>query len=363
MIENRAIGELLQALQSGTRVTDELCAHDSAIGGLARRTFNYAVLAYALDAARQIGLLDCVAEHGWVDVDAFSAQPNVHTESSVIANLAGILACADVLSFNRGADRYHSGPEFAGVYRDRGYLFWLLRACGETVQRWPDLAKKGGTEAARLSRRGLATAQSSALIGQYHVDQDFYPLLRELTFSTVCDLGCGGAARLMRIVSETPGVQALGVDVNPQAVRMAQQAIAERGLSDWITIVQGDVTALDPAAGLGRNIDLLTMSFMGHDLWPRAQAADVFGGLRRVFPRCTRFLLADTVRGEAVPFDELPVFQIGFESVHALMRQYIPTESEWRALFVTTGWHLNRVVPLGVPNSVVFDLTPQASDR
>jgi hypothetical protein len=174
----------------------------------------------------------------------------------------------------------------------------------------------------------------------------------------ICDLGCGAAGRIIKIAEDILGIKGRGLEVNVRAVDLARKAVADHGLSDRIEIVQADVKNIAPGGRIGAGVDLLMMCFMGHDLWPEPDARRVFRGMRDHFPDCERFVMADTVRGDDTTWEGIPVFQLGFESVHAIMRQYIPTFEEWELLFKATGWRLNQLTRLDVPNSFVFDLSP-----
>ena len=79
-------------------------------------------------------------------------------------------------------------------------------------------------------------------------------VLNPQPWQTIYDLGCGDARILIAAVQRY-GCSAVGVEINPETVKIAKQKVAEAGLSDKIEIVQDDVTTyqrLDEA-------DLITM--------------------------------------------------------------------------------------------------------
>lgn len=332
----------------------------------ARRTvmncvFNNIVLGFAFNAARSLGVLDRVNNgEAEFNLPEFCAQAKPEPlDPNKVRQMLDILTLAGILQSGTEANTYVKGPEFDTAYRERGYLFWLIDGCGDTLSRWAQFSTVGQTEAAFRSRNGAATAVSSGLIGASYVDPIMYPLIGDSEFRHVCDLGCGGAARIIRLAGEFPGIRARGIEVNANAVQLARDAIKEKNLSHRLEVVQADVTSLEQSIHVGEGVDLLLMCFMGHDLWPREKALMVFRMLRRVFHQCDRFLLADTVRGEHDTWDSIPIFSpLGFESVHAITGQSIPTRQEWERLFQESGWQLNKTVPLGVANSFVFDLRP-----
>jgi SAM-dependent methyltransferase len=327
--------------------------------GLAARICNDFLLAQAIDAARELGILDFLASGGELDLPDYCSRPEIGAEQGVVGNLLDLLNTAGVVSPGSTRGRYTRGAEFDSLYRDRGFIYWTTKACGDTLSRWAELAKMGTSGEAFASRNGAATARSSAMIGAYHVDNILNPLILQSDFRTICDLGCGAATRLIHVAQQRRDITARGIEVNARSVEVARGAIAASGLTRRIEVIQADVKNLDGASGVGAGVDLLVMCFMGHDLWPWECVTKIFTGFRRVFPECQRFLLADTVRGNALAWDEIPVFQLPFESVHSIQRQTIPSVSDWERLFDATGWQIQQLVQLGVPNSVVFEIAPR----
>jgi hypothetical protein len=80
--------------------------------------------------------------------------------------------------------------------------------------------------------------------------------------------------------------------------------------------------------------------------------------LHESFPQAHTFLLADTYRSERITDPAAPIFTLGFEFTHALMRQYIPSIEEWRSFFDDSVWSLVAVHELEIPYSAIFQLGP-----
>ncbi|HMS54104.1 MAG TPA: class I SAM-dependent methyltransferase [Fimbriimonadaceae bacterium] len=325
--------------------------------GLMAKACNNAILGQVIEAARELGLFEALIENDQLQVDEFCSRSAPQLRAEVIEHIANLLTGVGVLS-SPALGTYMKGPKMEEVLRDLGYGAWLLRACRTLISDIGGYAVTGSHERAVYSRDGRATAESSAMIGVHHVDPIMYPFINEVPFRTVCDLGCGSAQRIRRLVRDAPGAQAIGVEINADAVQSARKGVSDVGLGNSIQIIEGDVTRMSTIQNHLRDVDLLLMCFMGHDLWPRERVEAVFRSFHVVFPKCRRFVFADTVRGERVPWDSMPNFQVGFELIHALQGQQIPDLQDWDQVFDATGWNVRKRRPLGVPNTYVFDLAP-----
>lgn len=63
----------------------------------------------------------------------------------------------------------------------------------------------------------------------------------------VAELGSGAGIPAIRMV-QASGCRVVGVEIDPEQVAASRRNIEAAGLSDRITIIQGDVTTFDPAA-------------------------------------------------------------------------------------------------------------------
>ncbi|HKC76771.1 MAG TPA: class I SAM-dependent methyltransferase [Gaiellaceae bacterium] len=101
------------------------------------------------------------------------------------------------------------------------------------------------------------------------------------------DIGCGTGTHTIELASR--GWEAVGVDNQPKAVRLArEQAAAEQSAA---TFRQADVTALD-AAGLPENVKLFLDIGCFHDLSPEGRRAMAEGVTALAAPGATVLLLA-----------------------------------------------------------------------
>lgn len=60
----------------------------------------------------------------------------------------------------------------------------------------------------------------------------------------VCDLGCGTALLALLLLTREKSLRVTGVELEPQAVRLAQKAVAKNDLAEQLDIRQGDLRAV-----------------------------------------------------------------------------------------------------------------------
>lgn len=68
---------------------------------------------------------------------------------------------------------------------------------------------------------------------------------------TVLEVGCGTARNLIAAAQRWPGVRFYGLDISEAMLTTARAKVAAAGLSDRITLVQGDAAGFDPQALFG----------------------------------------------------------------------------------------------------------------
>jgi SAM-dependent methyltransferase len=316
--------------------------------------YNHAVAASAISAAWEVGIFDALREAGSLDADAFAAKRGLDAGS--VRELFRALAAADVV--RREGGTVLPGPNYEEADRSKSLFHWMTRGCGELFSTLPDLIRTENRAGAFYRRDAAAISVACREINAEWWDPVFWPVVSELDFTCVADLGCGSGERLIKLTQGRPGVRGLGIDAADGAIEVATKAVAEAGLADRISITRGDATALEPRAEYA-GVDLLTSFMMGHDFWPRAEAVASLRRIREVFPDLKHFLLADATRTTTYADTDMPVFSMAFEFAHAVMGDYLPTLEEWGPVFEEAGWRLAGQHPISVPaESVMFHLVP-----
>ncbi|MHC5908351.1 methyltransferase domain-containing protein [Streptomyces sp. S6] len=320
-----------------------------------RQAFNGTVLASAVTAATELGLLDQLDEHRACALDAFARDHDLSFRA--LRLIADVLEGADAVATLPDGITLVPGPRFTDLWENKGYFVWLVKGYAPILAQADTLARTGrGQDAMRL-RDGGAIARSGRDYGHFHVDPVFDRVTAGLDFERAADLGCGSGRRVIRLAQRHPDKRFVGIDIDEDAVEVATKAVADAGLTDRVEIVHGDISRLEKDRHPG--VDLVFSFFLGHDLWPLEDCVASLGRLREAFPDVRRFLLSDTYRSELSNDAAAPVFSLGFEYTHALMDQYIPSPSEWEDVFARSPWRLHDRTELDIPHSCIFHLTPK----
>jgi SAM-dependent methyltransferase len=323
------------------------------------RLFNSALAACAISSAFEIGLLDELECKGVVHISSHCHNADLHVPT--VEGIFRALACFNIVELSSDQTSVTRGPIFSDVYREKGYFFWLIRGYGFLLQNLADLAsnanRPSGNDSSFVRRSLKHIALAGRDYGAQLVDPIFEKIINERPFSVACDLGCGTAERLIKIVESRPEAQGIGIDTNQDVIAVAENAVGAKSLDRRVMLMVGDIKDLAPLPEFGE-VDLLFSFFLGHDLWPREMCKRVLERLHTIFPRAQRFLFCDTYRSDVTPSPFIPTFTLGFELTHAVMGQYIPSETEWLSLFQEAGWTCFAKEEIDIPFSAIFDLRP-----
>lgn len=316
-------------------------------------TFNGAVAAAALSAAWDIGLLDELADRDAVDVPEFTARTRTHPEA--VRKILVALSSRRIVVVDAGPNLAQRGPGFDEAFRTKGFFYWLTRGCGELFTDLTALVTPDADRQMRRDSRAISVACRS--IARTFFDPPLRDLLHGVDFTTVADLGCGSGDRIVMLAEQRPGIRAIGVDIAQGALAVAREAIDEAKLQERITLTRDDVLNMSPRPEYA-NVDLVTCFLMGHDFWPRDNCVKTLQQLRETFPNLRNLILGDTCRSVGVEGPDLPMFTIGFETVHAVMDQYLPTLDEWYSVIDESGWRVADQRLIDLPAfSFIFQLT------
>ncbi|MEV6766569.1 class I SAM-dependent methyltransferase [Streptomyces sp. NPDC051105] len=326
--------------------------------GPAADLFSSYVAASALSAAHQLGLLDELSSKGETP---FRGRSDQQLDENVVRTIHRALHWAQVVEIKED-DLVVPGARFEEAYAARGYFYWLVKGCGELFSTAPDVAHEDQRSGDFYHRDMRAVAIGSRLIGEEEVEKLFDAVLADLDLGKVADLGCGSGQRLIRIAGNHTGVHGVGVDISGAAVQLAAESVGEAGLADRITVLKGDALALEPLPEFA-DVDTITCVFMGHDFWPYESCVRTLRGLRTAFPAAERLFICDVVRTTELPGPDTTIFTLGFEAIHALMGDYLPTYDQWQEAFTESGWNCTAVHPTTTPpNGYLFELVPATAE-
>ncbi|MFG1892308.1 class I SAM-dependent methyltransferase [Micromonospora sp. NPDC049051] len=319
-------------------------------------TFNGAVAAAALSAAWDIGLLEELAEKDALDVHRFAAGRDVHL--GAVRAILTALASREIVVLDPLRKTASRGPGFEDAFKNRGFFYWLTRGCGELFTDLTRLTLNSERADRGMNRDSRAISVACRSIARTFFDPPLRELLDGMSFTTVADLGCGSADRIIMLAQQWPSVRAVGIDVAQGALAVSKEAVADAQLGHRITLVEDDVLTMAPRPEY-RGVDLVTCFLMGHDFWPRENCINTLRRIRQVFPNVRNLVLGDTCRSTDVHGTDLPMFTLGFETVHAVMDQYLPTLEEWHSAIEESGWKRADERLIDLPAfSFIFRLTP-----
>jgi SAM-dependent methyltransferase len=322
----------------------------------AAQLFNSSIVAFALVAASETGLLDELHGNGAIEIRSYATERDLH-EPSVRAILDA-LACAGIVEITGGGHRATPGAPFPLLYETKGFFVWLLGGCGELLRSAGTIARNPARVGPFVHRDARVIGRSTADFGARFIDPRFDAAFGARRVRCIADFGCGSGDRLVRMVLARPDARGVGVDISEDAVELARERVAQDGLDDRVKIVRGDVRQLEQRPEF-EEVDFATCFLMGHDFWPREPCVAVLRRLRTTFPKLDALVLCDTYRSGLVPSADVPLLTLGFEYVHALMGKYVPTLAEWREAFSESGWKVRGEVDIPMPpHTKIFDLAP-----
>jgi phenylpyruvate C(3)-methyltransferase len=263
-------------------------------------------------------------------------------------------------------DLLKPGKLFPIIYKEKGLYEWLIKGYGHAWDHLIQLATSSNQKQSitqwkkslQRNEQAIATAGKDygAQLVDVHVNKLISKLLKKSDHKVLADLGCGSANRLLSFLTKFKHLKGIGIDISREVILENKKKIRTLKIDNKLQMIQADVTQLSHRKEF-TDVTILMSFFMGHDLWPYDQAKKIFKNIRVVFPNISYFLLCDTIKNDSA--DENTIFSWSFEITHTLMRQYIPTNGEWQALFEDTGWECKEIITTDLPLSYIYLLTPQ----
>lgn len=318
--------------------------------------FNGYVGSHVIFTLHQLGTLRRLAE----EADGLRRDDLARTAGVSQDRLGALLEATERLGYvaprGEGVALTPAGVE---MIRQLGFFTWGVGGYGELLRNLEPMAR-GEARFGRDVRRDEARVAAGA--GEVDVTlmrpiED--GLLAEVDFTSVADLGCGDATRLIRLCGGDDARTGLGIDISESACGLARKKVANAGLAERVTIVREDIQR---CFGVRRfpGVDLVASFLMMHDLLNAApdDGGSVVRSLRETFPDARYFLIADTT---AQPWSDLdgplPIFSLGFELLHSFMDVRIRPRSAYEDAFAAGGLTVERCVPFGAPSTWLYLLT------
>lgn len=250
------------------------------------------------------------------------------------------------------------------VCPDKGYLVWLVGGYGGPLRHLAELVTGAARYGHDYTRDGEWVAGGAALLGRADVVPYALDLLGSISFRHMLDIGCGNA-RFLLLACERFGSTGVGVDLSPEACRLAEAAVDAAGMRDRVQVALGDAADLWKIPRLAET-DLVVTFFLLHEILAGGRDALV-GYLRELaghLPTGARLLVAEVeppVRGEDGAVPEPQRFTPEFTYVHAIMSQTLYDAGQWELALTDGGFHVLETRRSGMPGGLVILCEKRAS--
>lgn len=111
----------------------------------------------------------------------------------------------------------------------------------------------------RFTRHVYDLSRKYYLLGRDRLIRDMKPANGE----TVCEVGCGTARNLIKMVQAYPAVRFYGLDASAEMLKTARISLSKHHIEDSIKLAQAYSQSFDPAAlfGLTKPLDKLVFSY------------------------------------------------------------------------------------------------------
>lgn len=292
------------------------------------------------------GLLGTLEERGLSEEDARRRDPD---EAALL--LASLRYLRDRALVQESSGRFTLTDFGREVCEDKGYIVWLVGGYGEPLRRLDALLAMGSRYGTDYVRDGRWVADGTTLMARKDVIPHTLRLLDKLEFDSVVDIGCGNA-RLLLTICQRAGARGVGVDINPEACALAEEAVREAGMTDRVQILCGNALDLDAIPGLAETQLVITFVLL-HEILGKGHDALV-GYLSDLAARLPvgAYLVIKEVEPPSGEGTGAEVFTPEFTLVHALMRQSLLTADGWRAAVEEAGFSVREVIADDMPGGI-----------
>lgn len=317
--------------------------------GLAK-IFNYYILAHVIHALDSLGVFNKLSLSA-CSIESLTS--NIKIDKNKLAYLLNMFCKFGFLKRN---DDFYQLTDKGNQLKDNvGFFNWAVGGYGKVFESINKIMLNEPISWTEM-RSGAWVAIASDQCNQHLMKDLLFGILDKISFKYMADIGCGNAGRLIDICNRYQSICALGIDVDKQAIEIAQHNVKQNNFVNNIKIQEANVLDCiwqnEIEEDLSR-VDIVTCFMMLHDLINSSLGKQSLLKIKASFPNAKYFLFADTVKD---PSENEPsaIFSLGFETIHALMNIRLFTKEEYMSFFIESGYVLIKCYDFGVPNTYAF---------
>lgn len=318
--------------------------------------FNGYVGANVAFALQQIGLFNVLTPGLTLKAEEVAARTGCD-----LHRLSALLRAGEALGyFELRPDGHVTVTEMGEVLRNQlGYFTWSVGGYGQLFHRLGALGT-GAKTWGHLRDEGMV-ALGADMNNRNFMQHLLFDVLDQLDVTTIADFGCGNGGRLVNFANRYPHMRGVGIDISADAIRLADENVQKNGLEDRLQMICTnvlDTIRTDKYNDVLADVDAVTSFMMLHDLYNIPDLwENLFDRLRAAFPNVKYFVIADTVQMPPLDeMDKLPIFNVGYELLHAYMDVSLPTKKEYDEAFVKAGLSIETCIDFGTPHTYLYVL-------
>ena len=300
--------------------------------------------AFVVNAIVQTGVAEELRRRGPEGATANALAEATSLDPEVLEPILFYLSHADRVLQNEG-DRFALGRNGDWLFAPelKAALLASIDAYGCVLTELVPTLRREKSYGHDFRRRGDAVAAASLLTTRPN-----YPFivqsLRAHGITAIADLGCGAAGLLIEFCRLAPDLNGVGIDIDPGSLSEAHRAVEQEGVTDRITVVEGDIGrpesfAAHPAL---RRVQAFNCCGVLHEFFRDGDAAviEILRKYKRLFP--TRYFFLGEFRARTPEeYDQMPIVKrvrnLWYQHLmHPLSRQGLPrTRERWKEIFAS----------------------------
>ncbi|HTW89249.1 MAG TPA: methyltransferase domain-containing protein [Candidatus Binataceae bacterium] len=241
----------------------------------------HAALCYIGD---RLGIFKAMMDSGAMTADQLAARTGLKTR--YLREWLGAMAAAHYVDYDRDAQTFILGPEYAAALADEDSPFFvasyfqMAQAAMTVAPKVAEAFAKGGgvTQAEYPPSLFEAFERNSGTRYKHKLLHKWLPSMPQVVDAleaggTMVDIGCGGGRAAIMIAQAFTRARVVGLDLHRESIERARRRAAKAGLSDRVVFEVGEGSELAP-----ENFDFISTFDVIHDA---ADPAALMRSMRR----------------------------------------------------------------------------------